>query len=686
MNHKFEKYNDVQTWFARNLDIQGKSRSHALNIICSKIAETTGFQRVGVWLFSFDNSSLVEELTVLDKGIKTHLQVLLKSDYPKYFSLIEKERVISVDDTLDCSETDEFRKDFFKSHHIRALVDSPIYSDGQIVGVLRCEQVDAKKKWEVEDKFFVSTCADFLGRFFETEKRYNYENNLRHRINYLENDLKKKLDDLNQAKLSLDLAIEAAGAGKWDWNLETNTASLNATWFTSLGYEPNELEQNFDTFVSVLYPEDKDKVFDELDKHINGKTPIYECRYRMITKSGEIKWHLDRGRIIKRDPSGKPLFMSGIGVDITPIVQWEKSQRLAEQQLKYMIESLPTPVAMLDKELKYITFSSTWIKEWGEIFKTKIGETFYETFYKNWLEKMRLALEGKVFRKEEELIEMSPGENLWIRWVIQPWKNNLDEVGGVVLFAENISSRKDAESHLAQASKLSALGEMAGGIAHEINNPLSIIKGYVELVKRLSTRGLLGPDSLNQYLTKIDQTIQRISKIVSGMKRFARESSHDEKINYSLKNIIEETLDICQERINNSGTSIELEFTNTDPLVFCRPVEISQVLLNLVNNSFYATSKFPHPWIKIKVEDSGKKYRMLIIDNGEGIPADVQQKLFQPFFTTKDIGVGTGLGLSISRGIIEEHGGQMYYLEKAPNTTFVIELPKSHLEQQQSLH
>jgi signal transduction histidine kinase len=150
----------------------------------------------------------------------------------------------------------------------------------------------------------------------------------------------------------------------------------------------------------------------------------------------------------------------------------------------------------------------------------------------------------------------------------------------------------------------------------------------------------------------------------------------DEKVKYSLNKIVEETLDICQERINNNGTSVEVEYLKSDADIICRPVEISQVILNLINNSYQATSNYPHPWIKITMEDQADFFRIKIMDCGEKISPAIRQKLFQPFFTTKDVGVGTGLGLSISRGIVEEHHGKLYYQDDAPNTTFVVELPK----------
>lgn len=677
MSEKFERYHSTQGWFAKNLEIHRSTRKNALQTICGKIAEVMGVGRVGIWFYTIDREAIYEELTFTKDGTESSGTIARRTDFPIYFENLNQQRVLVIKDARKDASFIEFLDKYTIPNNVYSLLDSPIYSDGEMLGVICCEDTSTVRDWDLMDIGFAANMADLVGRLIETEKRHTYEKELRHRINYLEHDLKRKLDDLNEAKLSLDLALESAQVGKWDWDLQHDKLSLNKTWYTKLGYEFNEIPQSMETFKASLHPEDAARVLEELDKHLKGNSLFYECRYRMITKSGEEQWTLDRGCIIYRDQDGKPLRMTGVNVNVTPIFKWEQSLITSEQQLKAMIQSLPTPVAMFDKNFRYIAFSTRWEQEWQMFSVTAEGQSVRDLFRTDWLQDMEEALKGKTVSRDDALIELSPGVEVWIRWLIQPWKDANQQIGGVVVMAENITRRKETEMQLTQASKLSALGEMAGGIAHEINNPLSIIKGYIDLLRRHSTRNSLTPDLLMQYIEKMDQTVGRISRIVNGMRRFSRESSMDEKVKYSLKKIIEETLDICQERINNNGTAVEVNSTvSTDSFINCRPVEVSQVILNLINNSYQATATYPHPWIRINLEEIGTKYRLSIMDCGEGISVAVRKKLFQPFFTTKDVGVGTGLGLSISRGIIEEHEGKLFYQEDAAHTTFVIELPK----------
>jgi PAS domain S-box-containing protein len=677
MKDKFERYHSAQSWFANNGELYRSSRHRGFEVICTKISEIMGVGRVGIWFFTIDREAIFQEMTYIKDGELQSGEILRRVDYPLYFEGLTNGRVLVSADSRKDKVMSEFIDSHCISNNIYAQLDSLIYSDGEALGILCLEDVEGPRNWDIMDINFAGACADLIGRLIESEKRHIYEKELRHRISYLENDLKKKLDDLNEAKLSLDLALESAQVGKWDWDLTTNHISLNKTWYTKLGYEFNELPQDFSTFEGRLHPDDLSRVHDELQRHLKGETLFYECRFRMITKTGEIQWCLDRGCVIYRGSDGRPLRLTGVNVNVTPMIKWEQSLIISQQQLKAMIQSLPTPVAMFDSNFHYIAFSSRWSEEWATILSPpKEGEKVSEHFRKEWLDDMSTALQGKVVSRDDSYIEISPGSDVWLRMLIQPWRDANGKIGGVVMMAENITSRKETEIRLTQASKLSALGEMAGGIAHEINNPLGIIKGYIDLLRRHSGRQSLTAELLLQYINKMDTTVGRISRIVNGMRRFARESSTDEKVTYSVNKIIEETLDICQERINNNGTSVEVEYLKDDAIAFCRPVEVSQVILNLINNAYQATSDYPHPWIKVSAEDVGSKIKIIVSDCGEGISPSVRKKIFQPFFTTKDVGVGTGLGLSISRGIIEEHRGKLYFQEDAPNTTFVIELPK----------
>lgn len=238
------------------------------------------------------------------------------------------------------------------------------------------------------------------------------------------------------------------------------------------------------------------------------------------------------------------------------------------------------------------------------------------------------------------------------------------------------SSRKQ----LIHSTKMSALGEMAAGVAHEINNPLAVINSRSRHIQRVLTSNPQKIDSAIEFAKIIETSSERIDTIVRSLKSFSRSGERDPFELCKIKDLLKDTLTLCEERFTLNGVQLRIE-TSSDNLEFeGRSVQISQVLLNLLNNAYDAIAALPMKWIKISTEDLGHQIKISVTDSGSGIPAAIKEKIMQPFFTTKEIGKGTGLGLSVSSGIIQEHAGTLTIDETCPNTCFVVILPKLHSE------
>lgn len=233
-------------------------------------------------------------------------------------------------------------------------------------------------------------------------------------------------------------------------------------------------------------------------------------------------------------------------------------------------------------------------------------------------------------------------------------------------------------AELAMSSKLSTLGEMAAGIAHEVNNPLSvIILGIQRLEKLLATLPQDNLATLRAIFDRIRMAADRINKIILGLKTFSRDGRYDDLIATSLKNIVEETLVLCQARFEKSGVRFMMGDVPLDIRINCRAVQISQALLNLLNNALDAALETHDPWVRLDFKEHHELIEISVTDSGSGIRKELLDKIMRPFFTTKPVGKGTGLGLSISASILKAHKGSLKYDSTATNTRFVLLIPKA---------
>ena len=240
----------------------------------------------------------------------------------------------------------------------------------------------------------------------------------------------------------------------------------------------------------------------------------------------------------------------------------------------------------------------------------------------------------------------------------------------------DVTERVFQQARLVETSKLASLGEMSAGMAHEINNPLTVIRGKATQLIRGTENETLEKSDLLRGLRQMVDTCDRIARIIRGLQIFSRTSTHDPKVTCSVRAILEDSLSLCTERFKSN--SIRLEVAEFEDIQFNgHPTELSQVILNLLNNAFDAVSGLNDPWVRIAVVRSvdRSRFQISVTDSGPGVSSAIANRIMEPFFTTKDVGKGTGLGLSISKGIVDAHGGSLSLDRGSERTRMVVELP-----------
>ncbi|MGH7325941.1 MAG: GAF domain-containing protein [Candidatus Rokuibacteriota bacterium] len=236
---------------------------------------------------------------------------------------------------------------------------------------------------------------------------------------------------------------------------------------------------------------------------------------------------------------------------------------------------------------------------------------------------------------------------------------------------DSLARLKETQAQLVHAGKMSALGQLVSGVAHELNNPLSVIIGYGQL---LLNRGV--PEALRRPVELMVQQSDRMARIVRNLLYFARQRT-PERAPVDLHQIVEQTLALRFNQLTLRQITVERDFAPDLPPVTGDGPQLQQVFLNLLLNAEQAIGDQPNGRIgfRTRVLDGGRTVRADVIDNGPGIPPDNLPRVFEPFFTTKEVGAGTGLGLSVSYGIVQEHGGRLAVESEPGQTVFMLELP-----------
>ena len=348
--------------------------------------------------------------------------------------------------------------------------------------------------------------------------------------------------------------------------------------------------------------------------------------------------------------------------------------RRVERHLASVVESASDIVLSTDTEGRILTWNSAAEKLSGLSAQEVRGQYFFQFCDSNQQQTVRkvfmLMKSGNESHTTEFPLVTSNGDGILVSWVFSPMKDDYGQTVGAVVVGRDLAERRKLENQLRQSQKLAALGVMAGGIAHEIRNPLAVCYSAAEflLMDNIST------EFRNECSRKIQAGIQKASAIIENLLRFARPSPDTEMVQVDLNTVITETLDLITNQARVQQIRIQLELEMRAVLVLGVSGLLQQVFMNIFLNAINA---MPDGGVLTIVEEiSEAEVAVHISDTGMGIEESDLDKIFDPFHTTSPIGKGTGLGLSICYSIVQQHLGSIH-VQSSPGkgATLTVRLP-----------
>ena len=483
------------------------------------------------------------------------------------------------------------------------------------------------------------------------------------------------------------------------------------------GYSEKELLSM--PWINIIHPDDKQIAITNHMRRLEGKEVPETYLMRIIDKEGKTHWLENSGVVIRWE--NKPAILNFL-TDVTERKLAEDEFRRAHHELEDLIKSISSILIELTPEHVVRRWNRVAENVFGIDAGSATGRRLQEIDLSWDLVKVIEGLEQckntkDVVRLQDVPFVQSSGNRGFLGITITPKLDDKNELKGFIIMASDITERRNLETQLLQAQKLESVGQLAAGIAHEINTPtqfvgdnIQFLQGSLEDLANLLKIYRSLADSVNShkdnqrqlaekakemeeeidldYLTEeipkaIEQSmegIKRVARIVRAMKEFSHPGS-DEKTLIDLNHAIENTITVAK---NEWKYVADME-TNLDPSlppVPCLPGELNQVILNMIINAAHAISEVVGKdggkgKITITTQKKDDWVEIRIADTGTGIPEDIRDRIFDPFFTTKEVGKGTGQGLAISRSVIvDKHGGSIdVETEVGKGTTFIIKLP-----------
>ena len=479
--------------------------------------------------------------------------------------------------------------------------------------------------------------------------------------------------------------LEGSGVGTWSLEFSTQELTWSNTTRKLFGVSPEQLV-NYDLFLSLLDLQDRDHTAQAVQKSIETGNN-FDIRYRIHRHSDAGHWVRTMGAIVN-DADGEPARLSGIVLDIDNEKRLEDALRTRERHFRSILDTVPDAMIVIDEHGIMQFFSSAAERQFGYSEAEAIGKNIsalmpepdrgrhdgYLARYLRTGERRIIGIgrivtgmrkDGTTFPMHLTIGEMKSGG--------QPYFTGF--VRDLTEHQHTQARLHELQSELVHVSRLSAMGEMASALAHELNQPLSAISNYMKGSRRLLA------DSTDPNAPKIAGALDRAAEqairageIIRRLRNFVSREESEKRVE-SLSKLIEEAGALGLTGSREQGVMLRFNLDPTCDLVLADRVQIQQVLVNLFRNALEAMMTSTHrELIASNARSADDMIEIAISDTGHGFGNDTQANLFQPFFTTKETGMG--VGLSISRTIIEAHSGRMWAeTNKEGGATFRFTLP-----------
>ena|GEM_PF-3125851 len=524
--------------------------------------------------------------------------------------------------------------------------------------------------------------------------------------------------DLVASRERLQLALEAARDGAWDWDIPSGRMVYNDTWAAMLGYQLEEITSDISTWQDLVHPDDRNRAWSLVQSHFRGETPSYEVEVRMRHKTGQYLWILDRGRIVERDSSGRPLRMAGTHRNITErkaaevaleirnriaeALLIESGSRAYEEVLDIILRETGSPAGLLgtlndkgDLQLWHRAPATLAVNACevdrpvlpSDALPAALAQVVGEARSQTGREDLRLTPESPPLSNWLAVPVTLRGQ---VKGLIVVANRQADYSGEEQALLESLAQfiAPILQSHLAgeskelqlrQAQKMEALGALAGGIAHDFNNILQAIMGFTTLAHEDAPEG----SQIASDLERVLKATHRGQNLVQRILLFSRREEQERQA-MNIVEVLKEAVDLLTPSLP-STIEIRTHFDTDLALVYGDPSQINQAILNLATNAYHAMESGGGVLsLSLAVSAAGTPHpdapgflrnRDLVVlevsDSGRGISPEDMARLFDPFFTTKEVGKGTGLGLSIVHGIVTAHGGDVVIRSEVDQGTTV---------------